>query len=181
MKRSGFKNKPRKPLKRTPFKRPTTLKTKRKGTQKPKPNVWAIYGLKKPPKPRFQGLQGVLWYVTSRYIRKSEFIQYKGECVDGCGRKIERWEEADCGHFRASSRGFCTRFVRENLGIQTKYCNNPTWSPDSAYGFSVTIDKRYGKGTAERLTKLSRQTCQEYSPNEYDREIRLYIKLFNEL
>ena len=174
MKRTGFKPKPRKPLKRTPFKRPTTKK-------KPKENIWTQYGLKKPPKPRFVGLQGVLWYVVSRYIRKSEFIKYNGACVDGCGRIIERWEDADCGHFRASSRGFCTRFVRQNLGIQTKYCNNPTWSPDSAYGFGVTIDKRYGKGTADKLTHMSHKTCQEYSPKEYDKEIRKHIKLFEEL
>lgn len=142
---------------------------------------WATYGLKKPPKPRFKGLAGVLWYVLSRYVRKSEFITYQGMCVDGCGRKVLAWEEADCGHFRASNRGFCTRFLRENLGLQTKYCNNPMFSPDSAYGFGLTIDQRYGVGTAQRLKLMSNTVCKEYSPQKYDTEIRKYIKLFEEL
>lgn len=142
-------------------------------------SLWATYGLTRPPKPRFKGLKGILWYCISRYIRKSEFIKYKGQCVDGCGRIIPRWEDADCGHFRAASRGFCTLFLRENLGLQTKYCNKPDWGgKDAAYGFGKTIDKRYGTGTADRLTQLSHGTCQEYSKPEYDKEIRRYIKLF---
>lgn len=173
MKRGGWLKR-KTPMRRTALK---SGKNRSGATQSP----WVLYGLKKPAKPRFQGLQGVLWFVVSRYIRKSEFIEYGGECVDGCGRRIEDWREADCGHFMASSRGFCTRFVRENLGLQTKYCNNPVWSPDSAYGFSITIDKRYGKGTALKLGQMSRGVCQEYSPIEYDREIRRYIKLFEAL
>lgn len=147
----------------------------------PKTNEWAHYGLKKPGKPRFKGLAGVLWFVLSRYVRKSEFLAYGGMCVDGCGRYIPDWHEADCGHFMASSKGFCTRFQRENLGLQTKYCNNPLWSPDSSYGFGVMIDKRYGAGTALRLSFEAKKICKEYSPLEYDREIRKYIDLFYQL
>lgn len=149
--------------------------------KKGKVNPWLAYGLKKPAYVRFKGNAGILWFVMSRYIRKSEWIEYNGACVDGCGRYIPDWREADCGHFRASSRGFCTKFERTNLGLQTKYCNNPTWSPDSSYGFGKTIDKRYGKGTADRLTQASHRVCKEYSPAEYDLEIKKYIRLFNEL
>ena len=160
---------------------PKTMRNSRRKVPPTKVSLWRGYGLQRPAKPRFQGLQGVLWFCVSRYIRKLEFQQHGGECVDGCGRVITRWQDADCGHFRASSRGFCTRFVRENLGIQTKYCNNPDWSPDSSYGFGLTIDKRYGAGTAEKLKQLSHGTCQEYSQPEYDAEIRKYIALFEAL
>lgn len=166
-------------MKKSYFKRKTP--SKRSKPRVEKFNHWKAYGLTKPAKPRFQGLQGVLWYVVSRYIRKSEYQQYNGACVDGCGRIVEDWRDADCGHFRASSRGFCTRFDRRNLGLQTKYCNNPTWSPDSAYGFGRTIDERYGAGTADELTRLSHKVCREWTPNEYDIAIKGYIKLFEEL
>lgn len=183
MKRSGFTKTRSKPLKSTPLRRKAVTRSKiAQVKRKPsKTALWATYGLKKPPKPRYVGLAGVYWYVLSRYIRKSEFLQYHGECVDRCGRVILNWQEADCGHFRAASRGFCTKFLRENLGLQTKYCNNPTFSPDSSYGFGINIDLRYGPGTAERLTTLSNQTCQEPSKEEYDQLIRKYIKLFDEL
>lgn len=167
----------RTPIKRSPIKR----KAAHPRVKRTDADLWKQYGLTKPAKPRFKGLAGILWYAMSRYVRKFEFLTYGGECVDGCGRKVERWEDADCGHFRASSRGFCTRFTRENLGLQTKYCNNPVWSPDSSYGFGKTIDARYGSGTAERLTQMSRMTCQEYTDAEYDREIKKYLNKFAEL
>lgn len=142
--------------------------------------LWREYGLKKPPNPRYKGRKGILWYCISRYIRKSEWLEH-GECVDGCGTKIPDWRLADCGHYIAASRGFCTLFERKNLGLQTKKCNNPTWTPDASVGFGLTIDKRYGKGTAESLFKESKKICKEYSQKEYDKYIWEYIKLFEEL
>jgi hypothetical protein len=149
--------------------------------KKTKASLWKEYGLVRPPKPRYEGLAGILWFVLSRYVRRAEFALYGGLCVDGCGGRVENWQDADCGHFRASSRGFATRFKRENLGLQKKSCNNPTWSPDSSYGFGITIDKRYGKGTAEKLTKLSHTVSKGYSQLEYDREIKKYMELFEKL
>ena len=158
------------------------LYTNARGERVPLSALWGEYGLKVPPKPRFQGLQGVFWYAISQFVRKDEFLRFGGECVDGCGRHISDWHAADCGHCVASSRGFRTRFLRQNLGLQTKYCNNPIFSPDSSLGFGVTIDKRYGKGTAAKIKDMLKlPPLSEYSPKEYDKQIRLYLQMFYEL
>ena len=149
--------------------------------KKTKADLWREYGLTRPSKPRYEGLAGILWYVLSKYVRRQEFALYGGLCVDGCGRKVENWEDADCGHFRASSRGFATRFKRENLGLQTKYCNSPMGGNGNQYMFGKTIDKRYGEGMADELTRLSNTVSKGYSQLEYDREIRKVIELYDAL
>lgn len=156
-------------LKRKPFKR---VKKRRK-TQK---DLWAEYGLEKPPYVRYSGLAGILWCVMSRHIRKTEFEQYDGACVDGCGRKVLDWREADCGHFMSASK-LSTRFLRENLGLQTKFCNSPFMGNDNTYGYGKTINERYGAGTAERIIELSRKTSEPLTKAWYDAEIRKYLKL----
>lgn len=163
-------------MRRSYFKR----RSKKRKNKSSDVELWKSFGLSKPYKPRYKGYKGLLWYVISRYVRKSEWLQY-GECCDGCGTKIPDWKKADCGHFVSASRGFCTLFTRKNLGLQSKRCNNPSWTPDSAYGFGRTIDKRYGDGTADLLVAASKGICQDYSEEEYKREIKRYIDLFNKL
>lgn len=143
-------------------------------------SIWKFYGVDRPSKPKYSGLAGVLWQVVSQYVRKSEFIEHGGQCVDGCGRMIASWKEGDCGHFM-SSKHMNTRFMRENLGLQRKDCNNPIWNPDSSYGYGKTVDLRYGPGTANRLQELSRQNGKEMKKAEYDIEIRRYQQLLSEL
>jgi len=93
---------------------------------------------------------------------------------------VEDWHIADCGHFR-SSKHVNTRFMRENLGLQRKDCNNPKWTPDASYGFGVTIDKRYGEGTAKRLFELSNQKGKEMNKAQLTEQIHKYLALYNEL
>lgn len=138
--------------------------------------LWAEYGLKKPAYVRYSGLGGVLWCVMSQYVRRTEFETYGGRCVDGCGRVIENWRDADCGHFR-SAKSLSTRFLRENLGLQTKFCNSPRGGNGNQYGFGKAIDQRYGPGTADRLTELSAQTSPPFKDAWYDAEIRKYLEL----
>lgn len=154
-------------------------KTKKK-PKKFKKDLWAEFGLNQPRYIRYTGLQGVLWYVLSQYVRKTEFKEYGGKCVDQCGAEISSWEESDCGHFR-SAKSLSTRFLRENLGIQRKYCNSPRGGNGNQYAFGLEIDRRYGPGTAERLTLLSKQTSKPFSKEFLRAEILKYQTLLAEL
>lgn len=171
--------KPRKPrvFKKGSFKRGPKLASKRK---KAKTSVWAEFGLKRPLYVRYTGYGGVLWYLVSRYVRQSEFKEHGGYCVDGCGRKVEDWNDADCGHFR-SAKSLSTRFLRENLGLQTKYCNSPRGGNGNQYGFGKVVDQRYGQGTADRLTDLAKETSKPFSKEKYRTEILKIRRLLEEL
>jgi len=152
----------KKPLKRKP--------------RKLKKDIWTEFGLTRPPKPRYSGLQGVLWYVMSIYVRKSEFEAYNGECVDGCGRTAESWRDYDCGHFQSAARPN-TRFLRENLGLQMKYCNSKWGGNGNQYGFGKMIDKRYGEGTADRITELAKQDGKNMKDDELREKIAYYLSI----
>lgn len=145
-----------------------------------KKDLWAEFNLPMPAYVRYSGLQGILWHVMSQYVRKSEWIQYGGECVDGCPVLIQNWYEADCGHFR-SAKSLSTRFLRENLGLQRKYCNSPHGCNGRQYDFGKTVDQRYGAGTADRLTNLAEQVSRPLPKELLISEIRRYQALFAKL
>lgn len=71
-----------------------------------------------------------------------------------CGRMVEV-KESDCGHFRRRELKN-TRFLLSNLGLQCRRCNR--FDGGRAYEFSKKIDELWGKGTADRVDKLSRKT-----------------------
>lgn len=171
-KASGIKRTPKKPVQRRIGANPKASK-KKKQTRK---ELWGQYGLEVPKYIRYSGLQGVLWWVLSRYVRQEEFIKYGGKCVDGCGKPIEAWEDADCGHFR-SAKSLATRFLRENVAIQRKNCNSPRGGNGRQYDFGLEVDRRWGKGTADRLTELAGTTSNPFKAEWYDNEIRKYLKL----
>lgn len=144
-------------------KRKPTSEYRKKRLKKDR-ELWEEFGLKKPPKPRYTGLQGILWFLTSNVVRSQEFALYGGICVDGCGGKVERWQDADCGHFQNAGK-VNTRFLRKNLGLQLKSCNA---NGGFIYGFGKTINERYGEGTAEELERLGRMS----GKNMEDEELR---------
>lgn len=150
--------KARKGLKKKPFKtdRQKKFAARKRKLQKER-EIWASFGLTRPQKPRYVGLQGICWYLASNAVRKQEFSLYGGICADGCGRTVEKWQDADCGHFQSSG---CTktRFSRENLGLQTKTCNMDQKNGKAIqYSYGKVINQRYGEGTAERLIEESKQ------------------------
>lgn len=147
--------------------------------RKKKVSVWDEFGIKRPVYVRYSGYAGVLWYLMSQYIRKSEFEQY-GECVDGCGIPITKWEDCDLGHLKSASK-LSTRFIRENLGLQRKWCNSPWGGDGNSVGFALTVDKRYGAGTALRLEKLSQQKQAPFSKELYREQISHYKSLVDSL
>jgi len=165
-------------LKRKPMVRKVSgiAKASKRPAKKKKTKValWAEYGLKKPVYVRYSGLAGVLWWVMSQYVRQTEFKEFGGECVDGCGRKVLDWREADCGHFISATK-LKTRFMRKNLGLQTKFCNSPFMGNDNTYGYGKMINKRYGEGTAEELIELSKETGKAMTKSEMHEQI-LYFQ-----
>lgn len=150
------KRPPRARLKRKPFRTDQQKKraTKRRKNDKER-ELWASFGLIRPAKPRYVGLQGILWFLTSKAVRMEDFALYGGLCVDGCGVRVERWQDADCGHFQTAGRS-ATRFLRENLALQTRACNTKQRQGDARhYSFGKELNRRYGEGTAERMIELS--------------------------
>lgn len=144
-----------------------------KARRKAKVSVWAEFDLKRPLYVRYSGYGGVLWWLMSQVVRQEEFKQYGGACVDGCGRKVDNWHDADCGHFR-SAKSLSTRFMRSNLALQTKYCNSPRGGNGNQYGFGLEIDRRYGPGTADQLTEAARNTSRPFSKEWYREQIWYY-------
>lgn len=120
--------------------------------------LWRSFGLERPQKPRYVGLQGILWFVCSKAVRMEEFAKYGGFCGDGCGGRVERWQDGHCGHFESAGRAQ-TRFVRENLVLQLPLCNTDQNNGRAIqYRMGKVINERYGEGTAERVTELANTT-----------------------
>ncbi len=130
---------------------------------------------------RYTGLKGVLWAIFSMYIRKRDFILHNGRCVS-CSGILNDWKEGDAGHYVSVTRGnFATLFDERNVHLQCKRCNNPEWTPDASIPYSYELDRRCGKGTADKIYKLSDMYAGSYSELEYMREIEKYKEKFAKL
>lgn len=135
---------------------------------------------------RYKGIKGDFWTVFSQYIRLRDWVFY-GTCIS-CGSHLESWKYADCGHFIAAGHcGFDLLFDEKNNNLQCKHCNNPMWSPDSGAFYAEGLDRRYGKGTANRLITRYRAhkdrgvVTKEWTKQEYEKKIKLYQRRINTL
>ncbi len=166
-------------LKRTAFKRSNKRLKQTPKKKSTKVGVWREYGLEMPYKPRYAGLKGIYWYLLSIKVRKRDFKEYSGECIDMCGKYATDWHDFDGGHFiSAGEGGFDLLFDERNVNGQLKGCNNPTFSPNSQIGYAKGLDIRYGKGTADKLWERYQNknkiggTTKEWSQNIYDLKIK---------
>jgi len=91
--------------------------------------------------------------VFSEYIRLRDSVDGYGNCCT-CGKYIPV-KGNHCGHF-ISRRFQATRFDEQNCALQCVSCN--TYNQGRQYEFGLYIDKRWGKGTAEKLLIKSKQT-----------------------
>jgi hypothetical protein len=120
---------------------------------------------------RYKGLRGILWYWLSRDVRKDEWERY-GVCIT-CLEPVEDWHYADCGHMvDAANCGEYLRFLRRNLALQHKKCNNPRFTPSAMALNAVHYDQRYGQGAWEKLYALKKKECKEPTQGEYKDLIR---------
>ncbi len=128
---------------------------------------------------RWVGIKGCLWAIFSDYIRLRDFIEYGGKCVS-CNHRVEHWKDADPGHFISVTSGnFETCFAEDNVHLQCKRCNNPTWTPDASLPYRVELDRRLGKGTADKIIARSKLPAKAYSTLEYGRAITHYKEKFD--
>lgn len=122
---------------------------------------------------RYKGIKGKFWDIFSQYIRLRDWYKY-GTCVS-CYKHIEHWKEADAGHYIAASKGgFALLFNEDNVHLQCKHCNNPTWSPDSSVGYGFELERRLGVGTTKRLYDMKKLVTKEWSKLEYAQKIAEY-------
>ncbi|GAH53930.1 unnamed protein product, partial [marine sediment metagenome] len=81
-----------------------------------------------------------------------------GICVCITCKKEHLWNGGDmqAGHFIPAGRGNALRFNKINVNGQCVYCNY--YLSANLAKYRVAIDKKWGKGTADRLEKESTQT-----------------------
>jgi len=84
--------------------------------------------------------------IFSQYIRLKNSVDDKATCFT-CG-KVDHWKKLQCGHFQ-SRKHYSTRWDEINCQVQCAGCN--VFKYGEQYKFSVNLDAKYGKGTAERL------------------------------
>ena len=91
--------------------------------------------------------------VFSEYIRK-RYATGLGvtECFT-CG-KVDHWKKLQCGHFQ-SRKFYNTRWDETNCQVQCARCN--VFNYGEQYKFGLYLDKKYGKGTSEKLMRLAKK------------------------
>lgn len=101
-------------------------------------------------------LDATLWRWFSRYIRLrdcSSLGLYK--CIS-CGNIYAIHHSGDAGHF-CKRRHKGTKFNEQNVNCQCEDCNR--WNDGREWEHGQGIDKKYGKGTAEKLKGLAGMPC----------------------
>lgn len=139
-----------------------------------KKELWAQYGLNRPPKPRYEGLKGVYWAVVSEYVRRRDFGMW-GTCVS-CGKDMTGWQQGQAGHFiSAGTGGFELLFDLNNIHLECGYCNG--FDGNHLVGYERTLDKRYEEGFAKKLKDryvASRKgtPAKAWNDKQFDKAIR---------
>lgn len=140
-----------------------------------KRELWALYGLNRPSKPRYEGLKGIYWHVVSEYARRRDFEAWRGQCIS-CGKRAETWQHLQGGHFIAAATcGFKLLFDLRNVNGECSYCNG--CDPNHLLGYERGLDERYGDGFAQTLKdeyRLARHNtpAKAWNDKEYDVAIR---------
>ena len=112
-----------------------------------------------------------LWRVFSLYVRLRDSDENgNGKCIT-CG-KLVHYQSAHCGHF-ISRRYLATKFDEQNNALQCVSCN--TYNQGRQFEYALAIDRKYGKGTAEKLYLKSKQTCKR-GKFEIDEMTKYYKK-----
>ena len=125
---------------------------------------------------RWKGVRGVVWFFLSLKVRLRDAKKY-GTCV-ACSKPL-KWDEGFGGHYIAVARAPGLLSIDEkNVHLECNRCNNPSWVPDSSIPFGAELNKRYGKGFAEKLYERSKKS--EPLPSELQL-VRIAWKLKKEV
>lgn len=141
MKRTGFANKPRKPLKRSPFKRSTTLKKKSVGKQNGKR---LIYGAK-------------IWSLKVADNKFSLWIrEQRGYKCENCGIYHEPpTRYIQCSHY-IGRKHMATRFDPDNCDVLCSTCH-AKWEDRKQYEYRDWKIAKMGQEKHDAL-KLKQST-----------------------
>jgi len=93
----------------------------------------------------------------SLYIRQRDADE-NGYCKCITCKGLGLWSYFDSGHFMLRQNEG-TRYHEKNANVQCKGCNNKNWKQGLQYEHGKAIDKKFGDGTADKLTILSKITC----------------------
>lgn len=94
-------------------------------------------------------IQKRLWKLTSDFVRIFDFETY-GVCAS-CGKRIEHWQDGDCGHYKAWA--VCNNYFKFNQINLAYQCSNCNRLSDGVTGtsFGETLKKRRGETILERI------------------------------
>lgn len=96
-----------------------------------------------------------VWGHYSKFIRLRDSDE-NGYCkCTTCG-KIDYWKDMDAGHFIPRNCK-ATKYHEKNVFVQCPRCNR--FLSGKQFEMGLYIDKRYGKGTAEKILIKSKQLC----------------------
>tara|TARA_R110001592_G_scaffold101704_3_gene287687 strand:- start:16622 stop:17014 length:393 start_codon:yes stop_codon:yes gene_type:complete len=112
----------------------------------------------------------------SLYIRLRESDNEMVKCFT-CGKVSHYKKNMQCGHFQSRS-AYSTRWDITNCQVQCYGCN--VMQQGRQYQFGLNLEKKYGKGTAEKLLIKSKQTV-KYSNEDLQELIQYYNNLVNQL
>ena len=113
--------------------------------------------------------------VFSQYIRLREAKNSNSECFT-CG-KVDHWKRLQNGHFM-SRKHLSTRWDETNCQVQCAGCN--VFRYGEQYKFSIGLDVKYGKGTAESMLLKSKKTL-KIDNIELETKIKYYQDLVERL
>jgi hypothetical protein len=94
-----------------------------------------------------------LWKAFSIWVRLRDADEY-GYCVCITSGKRIHWTECDAGHF-ISRRHMATKYDEQNVHAQNRGDNR--FHSGQQYIYARAIDKKYGRGTADKILIRSRQ------------------------
>lgn len=138
---------------------------------------WGIYTVKAIKQLRYTNPpeKGVYWHYLSLWVRKRDIEKY-GVCIS-CGKPITM-DNAQAGHFMpAKDCGRDLLFDPLNVNAECNGCNG--FDQTHLLGYAKSLDKRYGRGTADKLIqrredyKHRKEPLKDFKGWEYAEKIRV--------
>lgn len=122
--------------------------------------------------------KGIYWYWLARFVRLRDSGVWR-RCIS-CDQP-KAFKTLQAGHFApAGNCGFSLLFDLQNINGECGGCN--AFDGGHLIGYAANLNKRYGLGTAEELTKRYQaahyqgQTSKEWSKEEYIARIRVMVE-----
>jgi hypothetical protein len=185
MKRTGFKKKITKPMKRTALKAKTPLKshTILSKTSKSRRVPKRLKSGELAKSERIRRLKKKLWPIFSKYIRK-RWADHNGylTTVDG---ELVHWTACDCGHLRHNTErnsllgGNELWFYENNFAPQSNQGNRNN-ADDSAQKYMFWAVKTYGVKEVDKMMQM-RTSYKLWTIEELEEKYKYYKEAFESL